>query len=64
MKKARRKPRPRNPLHRHPLMIKGGVHEKSNKAKRKSVTQKLKNEWCYSIAFQPVQSNNTIPSDS
>lgn len=36
----------RNPFHDHPLMKKGGVHEKSDKAKRRIAKQKLKNgEW-------------------
>ncbi|MFV1982400.1 MAG: hypothetical protein ACC657_02580 [Thiohalomonadales bacterium] len=35
----------RNPLHDHPLMQKGGVHEKSKKTKRRIDKQKLKNEW-------------------
>lgn len=35
----------RNPFHDHPLMRKGGVHEKSNKAKRKCEKQKLRYEW-------------------
>ena len=45
------KPKERNPLHDHPLMAKGGVHEKSKKAKRRTEKQQLKKEWCYSIAF-------------
>jgi len=32
----------RNPFHDHPLMKKGGVHEKSDKAKRRIAKQKLK----------------------
>ena len=60
MKLNNRKVKPRNPFHNHPLMRKGGAHEKTNKAKRKIVTQKLKKEWCYLIANQLVQSNNTI----
>ena len=36
----------RNPYHDHPLLQKGGVHEKSNKAKRKGEKQKLVKEWC------------------
>lgn len=43
--------KPRNPFHDHPLMRKGGVHEKTNKAKRKGEKQKLKKEWCPLIAF-------------
>ena len=36
----------RNPFHDHPLLKKGGVHEKSDKTKRRIEKQKLKNgEW-------------------
>lgn len=42
----KRKSKARNPFHDHPLMRKGGVHEKSNKMKRKGEKQKLKKEWC------------------
>ena len=36
----------RNPFHDHPLMTKGGVHEKSEKSKRQANKQKLKKgEW-------------------
>jgi len=41
------KPKIRNPLHDHPLMKKGGVHEKSKKTKRRTEKQQLKKEWCY-----------------
>ena len=44
--------RPRNPFHNHPLMRKGGVHEKTYKAKRKDEKQKLKKEWCSLIVVQ------------
>lgn len=37
----------RNPFHDHPLMKKGGVHEKSDKTKRRVAKQKLKNEEWY-----------------
>ena len=43
----------RNPLHDHPLMRKGGVHEKPYKAKRKDEKQKPKKEWCYLMALRP-----------
>jgi len=38
--------RMRNPLHDHPLMRKGGVHDKTHKQKRRADNQKLKKEWC------------------
>jgi len=31
-----------NPYHDHPLLKKGGIHQKSNKAKRKADKQALK----------------------
>lgn len=43
----KQKPKVRNTLHDHPLMTKGGVHEKSKKAKRRTEKQKLQKEWCY-----------------
>ncbi len=44
----------RNSLHDHPLMRKGGVHEKPYKAKRKDEKQKLKKEWCSLMIFIQV----------
>ncbi|MCK4865669.1 MAG: hypothetical protein KAT06_09625 [Gammaproteobacteria bacterium] len=44
----------RNPLFNHPLMRKGGIHEKSKREKRHIAKQQLKNgEWY-------KQSNQTI----
>ena len=48
----------RNPLHDHPLMQKGGAHEKPYKTKRSKDKQKLKKEWCCLITFQQVILNN------
>ena len=45
------KNKPRNPFHNHPLMFKGGVHEKSDKAKRRTEKQKLKKQWCSLITL-------------
>lgn len=56
-----KKSKARNPFHDHPLMRKGGVHEKSNKAKRKDEKQKLKKEWCSLIALVQVLFNNITP---
>ena len=61
MKINKRKPIARNPFHDHPLMQKGGVHEKPYKAKRKGEKQKLKQEWCSLKIFIQVFLNNTIP---
>lgn len=50
--KSKNKPnRARNLLHDHPLLRKGGVHQKSNKAKRRNEKQKLKQDWCPLMAF-------------
>lgn len=50
--KVKQKPKPpRNLLHDHPLLRKGGVHQKSNKAKRRKEKQKLKQDWCPLIAL-------------
>lgn len=50
--KSKQKPqRARNLLHDHPLMRKGGAHQKSNKALRRKDKQKLKQDWCPLIAF-------------
>lgn len=35
----------RNLLHNHPMMKKGGVHQKSNKAQRKKEKQALRKAW-------------------
>ena len=60
MARNTRKPKVRNPFHDHPLMQKGGVHEKSYKAKRKGEKQKLKQEWCSLKIFIQEFLNNTI----
>ena len=36
----------RNPLHDAPLLRKGGVHDKSNKARRQQDKAALRKEWC------------------
>lgn len=59
MAKTKRKAMARNPFHDHPLMRKGGVHEKSNKAKRKAEKLRLKQEWCSSMAL--LQYHLTTP---
>ena len=37
--------KPRNLLHSHPLLRKGGVHEKTRKAKRRKEKQALRKAW-------------------
>ena len=49
-----RRSKMRNPLHDHPMMRKGGVHEKPYKAKRKDEKQRLKKEWCSLMIFSQV----------
>lgn len=41
----------RNPLHDHPLMRKGGVHDKTNKQKRKSEKWAWRKQWCSSTVL-------------
>jgi hypothetical protein len=46
MSKPRVRNRPRNPLYNHPLLHKGGVHRKTQKAQRQQAKQQLKrNPW-------------------
>lgn len=46
MKIKIKRPTQRNPFHNHPLMKKCGVHEKSEKSKRRVLKQQLKKgEW-------------------
>lgn len=58
MKTVKQNFKPRNPFHDHPLMRKGGVHEKTYKAKRKGEKQKLKKEWCSLMLFIQVTLKN------
>jgi len=60
MTMKKRKSNVRNPFYNHPLLKKSGVHEKSDKAKRRVDKQKLKNEWCSLILLIEVIFNNTI----
>ena len=52
----------RNPLHDHPLMKRGGVHEKSAKAQRQQDKQALKRLWRYSKTNLDLFLNNAIQS--
>jgi hypothetical protein len=47
MKTVKQKKVMQNTLHDHPLMPKGGVHEKTEKAKRHKERQQLKKLWRY-----------------
>ncbi|MEJ2620044.1 MAG: hypothetical protein P8163_07215 [Candidatus Thiodiazotropha sp.] len=42
---AKKANRPRNLLHNHPMLRKGGVHDKPNKAKRRKEKQNLRKAW-------------------
>lgn len=46
--------RRRNPLHNHPLLFKGGMHKKSNKALRRIEKVKVKKEWLPQNLFTQV----------
>lgn len=50
--------KPRNPFHDHPLMRKGGPHEKTNKARRKGEKQALRKEWRSLLTLPPMFSEN------
>ena len=41
----KKRDRTRNLLHNHPLLAKGGVHEKTAKAKRRNDKQALRKAW-------------------
>lgn len=53
MNKKKQVSRLRNLLHDHPLMRKGGVHDKTNKQKRTAEKQQWKKEWG-SLNARPV----------
>jgi len=44
----------RNPLHDHPLLNKGGIHQKTNKAKRRIDKTNLKKQWLEQNIFELV----------
>ncbi len=49
--------RSRNLLHNHPMLRKGGVHDKSNKAKRRKEKQNLRKAW-FSLSTHCVLREN------
>jgi len=51
----------RNPLHNHPLLGKGGTHNKSNKAKRRKETMAIKKEWLPQNLFLQVFFDEAAP---
>jgi hypothetical protein len=55
----------RNPLHDHPMLGKGGVHKKTNKAIRRKEKIAVKKEWLpqniFSIVFFDEAFLNIIP---
>ena len=56
MKKS--KNRPRNLLHNHPLLRKGGMHEKTKKAKRRKEKQELRKAWFSLSAHCALRENH------
>ena len=44
----------RNPLHKHPLLRKGGTHKKTNKALRRKEKIVIKKEWLPQCIFLVV----------
>lgn len=54
----------RNPFHNHPLMRKGGIHQKSDKAKRQHEKQKIRNEWGCLMALLSLLLNNSVQRES
>ena len=57
MKTKLKKVKVRNPLHDHPLLLKGGVHEKSKKTLRRNAKQQLKKEWSVLMLILPSRIN-------
>ena len=51
MKRVKPAPKPRNPFYQHPLMRKGAVHQKSNKALRNQNKRSLRREWSEQSLF-------------
>ena len=60
--------KPRNTLHNHPLLHKGGVHEKTHKAKRHNDKQALRKAWFFPSTGFYLCSEKTVsahvPQDS
>ncbi|MCG7949593.1 MAG: hypothetical protein N0C84_24940 [Candidatus Thiodiazotropha taylori] len=50
--------RSRNLLHNHPMLRKGGVHDKSNKAKRRKEKQNLRKVWFSLSAYCVLRENH------
>ena len=57
MKTKLEKVKVRNPLHDHPLLQKGGVHEKPKKSLLRIAKQKLRKEWSALILIIPSRMN-------
>lgn len=53
----------RNPLHNHPLLSKGGMHAKSNKAIRRKEHIAIKKEWLPQNIFSRVFFNEPTLTD-
>ena len=57
MKTRLKKMKARNPLYGHPLLKKGGVHEKSKKTLRRNARQQLIKEWFVLMQILPSRMN-------
>lgn len=64
MKMKLKKPKVRNPLHDHPLLKKGGVHEKSKKTLRRNARQQLRKEWFALMRISPSRMNANYSNNS
>ncbi len=61
MKKNTRKPkRIRNSIACHPLLRKGGIHGKTEKAKRRADKQSLRREWPVLIPLRAVSGQRIL----
>lgn len=54
----------RNPFHNHPLMRKGGIHQKSDKVKRQHEKQKIRKERGCLMALLSLLLNNSVQRES
>ncbi|MCU7843233.1 MAG: hypothetical protein KZQ93_05270 [Candidatus Thiodiazotropha sp. (ex Monitilora ramsayi)] len=52
--------KPRNLLHNHPLLRKGGVHEKTQKAKRRKEKQALRKGWFSLSAYCVLRESHLL----
>ncbi|MBT3013731.1 MAG: hypothetical protein KUF77_10250 [Candidatus Thiodiazotropha sp. (ex Lucina aurantia)] len=60
MKNKTRKPR--NPLHNHPMLRKGGVHDTTNKAQRRKAKQNLRKAWSSLSTYCVLREDHALAS--